>query len=440
MRSDIAIHHNANSLQLTQISECLLRLKCLWQVKAFDCQTLPWIEQFPILADKVWAINDSDIDNIDVEQQLLIVTLLPALIEDLAQSGIVIDNLELILAQTSNTVTQSVFDDKLQCQPIDSQTGLLHEGLSESELAHFSAHIKGRKWQQITAFAANISTGKPIVEWCAGKGHLGRYIAKSHQADVISLEWQQNLCEQGQSFADKWQLSQQFYCVDVFNLSVSRLGSNPLNAEQHAIALHACGDLHIKLLELATEAKTQAISFSPCCYHLIQAEFYQPLSAAALASGLKLSRHDLQLPLQQSVIASEKLQTLRHQEIAWRLGFDSMQRDITGNDQYLPIPSIKRSQLSGSFTDFCHWAGKQKQVDTSTMTDFETYRVKGAARQRLTQRIDLVAHLFRRAIEQWLLLDRVCFLEQQGYQVSMIEFCANDITPRNRLIQAKKIT
>ncbi|WP_413700062.1 hypothetical protein ACLKMH_22685 [Psychromonas sp. KJ10-10] len=37
--------------------------------------------------------------------------------------------------------------------------------------------IKGRKWSQITAFAEQINTLNPIVEWCAGKGHLGRLIS-----------------------------------------------------------------------------------------------------------------------------------------------------------------------------------------------------------------------------------------------------------------------
>jgi hypothetical protein len=66
------------------------------------------------------------------------------------------------------------------------------------------------------------------------------------------------------------------------------------------------------------------------------------------------------------------------------------------------------------------------------------YLHRGIERQRLTKRIDLVAHLFRRALEHWLLLDRVCFLQEQGYQVALTEFCANSVTPRNAMIQAIK--
>ncbi|MCL1065335.1 SAM-dependent methyltransferase [Shewanella olleyana] len=412
-----------NTQKLSQISACLMSLQPLWQVQAFECQSLPWEQKFPTLAKQVWQIDDADIDALDIDQQKLVSFLLPSLLEDLAanaDSGIKVDDLVAMLMDGGHARHQTSIDSQLT--------------LSETELGHFSAHIKGRKWQQITQFADNVPMdGLPILEWCAGKGHLGRYLAKTHDTNVTSLEWQQSLCEQGQDFANRWQLQQQFHCTDVFKLT-----DNPLKAKQHAVALHACGDLHVKLIDLATQSDTQSISFSPCCYHLIEAKQYQPLSDIAKQAGFRLSRHDLQLPLQQSVIANEKQLSLRHQEICWRLAFDSLQRDATGSNGYLPIPSIKRSQLSAGFTEFCHWAAGQKQVDITAIEDMEKYLHIGLQRQRLTRRIDLVAHLFRRILEHWLILDRVCFLEQHNYQVEVFEFCSNSITPRNSLIQAQK--
>jgi hypothetical protein len=214
--------------------------------------------------------------------------------------------------------------------------------------------------------------------------------------------------------------------------------ASPIKTNQHAVALHACGDLHVRLLDLAAKANTQAISISPCCYHLIQAKCYQPLSALGRQAQLTLSRHDLQLPLQQSVIASKKQNELRIKEVAWRLGFDSLQRDIRQMDQYLPVPTIKQSQLSSTFNEFCYWAAKQKGLVIANTIDIESYLVIGQQRQRLTQRIDLVRHVFRKALEQWLVLDRVCFLTEQNYQVTVSKFCPNNITPRNILIDAKK--
>lgn len=435
------------SQQFNKLNQLLEKSAALWQVRAFEVNALPWAQDFPQLAEAVWALADDELDGLDAEQSLLVKALSPALSQDLRALGQDWDLSLLTAAIADIAITDITKVDKAQ-----------DRGLSFDDEAHFSAHIKGRKWQQITAFVQHLpQLNLPVLEWCAGKGHLGRLIAKARGADVVSLEWQAQLCEAGQAFADKWQLSQTFICADAFAIgaeyraiatvetpvehpsAANPLTTHPLTAQQQAVALHACGDLHVRLLTLAAEAGTQALAISPCCYHLIQASYYQPLSNLAQQSRLKLSRHDLQLPLQQSVIANPKQQALRHQEIAWRLGFDALQRECRQIDQYLPLPSLKQSQLSGSFTDFCLWAAETKAVNLAKNRDFEAWLDVGRQRQQLTRRIDLVAHLFRSALEQWLILDRACFLQEQGYGVCVDEFCANSVTPRNTLILAQKM-
>lgn len=438
------------SQQFNKLNQLLELSAALWQVRAFEVNALPWAQDFPQLAEAVWALADDELDRLDAEQSLLVKALSPALNQDLRALGQDWDLSLLTTAIADIAITDTTKVDKAQ-----------DRGLSFDDEAYFSAHIKGRKWQQITAFVQHLpQLNLPVLEWCAGKGHLGRLIAKARGADVVSLEWQAPLCEAGQAFANKWQLSQTFICADAFAIGAEHAvtntpittstttveaqaehtsNANPLTAQQQAVALHACGDLHVRLLTLAAEAGTQALAISPCCYHLIQASHYQPLSILAQQSSLKLSRHDLQLPLQQSVIANPKQQALRHQEIAWRLGFDALQRECRQIDEYLPLPSLKQSQLSGSFTDFCLWAAETKAVNLAKNRDFEAWLDVGRQRQQFTRRIDLVAHLFRSALEQWLILDRACFLQEQGYGVCVGEFCANSVTPRNTLILAQKM-
>lgn len=417
----------------------------LWQVKAFECHHLPWEAHHPTLAKQVWQIGDDDIDAIDVDTPRLLATLLPALTHDLnamangksasaIQAQVLLDSLGLLSGGAP--------DQELPHAPRTAQPQASHAvqnvavtGLADEVAPHFSAHIKGRKWQQISAFTQAIADDKhDVLEWCAGKGHLGRLIAKAQQRSVTSLEWQSALCDSGQAFAQQWSLPQRFVCADAFSPDAARL----LKPAQQAVALHACGDLHVALLQQARCANTASLAISPCCYHLIRASHYQPLSQVAQQSGLNLSRHDLQLPLQHSVIANDKATELRHKEVAWRLGFDSLQREVSGHDHYLPIPSVKQSQLNGDFKAFCLWAAAQKGVSLPVNWPVEHYLALGYRRQRLTRRIDLVAHLFRDVLEQWLLLDRVCFLEDAGYQVKLTTFCDKQITPRNYLILAQR--
>ncbi|MDG5900032.1 methyltransferase [Shewanella xiamenensis] len=433
-----------------QLDKLLEQGRALWQVHAFEAKALPWAAQFPRLATTLWALDDTVLDTLDAEQSVLVDALSPALKQDIAALGLDWD-LSLLtlsfaeLSQGSDIDSDIGFDIVSDISSDDIETAASPR-IDLTELAHFSAHIKGRKWEQITAFVQHLpDAGLPVLEWCAGKGHLGRLIAKARGVDVLSLEWQAMLCEEGQAFADKWQLSQRFICADAFAIEGNACENtahqtNPFRSKQQAVALHACGDLHVRLLQLAAAAGTQALAISPCCYHLIQANRYQGLSTLAKHSALRLSRHDLQLPLQQSVIANPKQQALRHQEIAWRLGFDALQRSCRGIDAYLPLPAIKQSQLSGEFAEFCHWAAAQKAVTLAADCNFDAWLEIGKQRQRLTRRIDLAAHLFRRALELWLILDRCCFLQESGYRVTLREFCANSVTPRNALILAQKLS
>lgn len=422
---DCAVPQTAEQ-KLQQLDGLLTQSQQLWRSRSFDCQALPWQCDFPKLAQTVWQLDDDKLDSIDACQISLNETLLGALAADLSDKGL---SWSLALFWQSAIGSDAALNLKSNAVS-DKHTQLL----DDTDEPHFSAHIKGRKWQQINAFVAQLpQDNTPVLEWCAGKGHLGRLIAKAQHREVVSLEWQQSLCSAGEQFAKQWQLPQRFICADAFAGQ-----SEQLHRDQLAVALHACGDLHVQLLKHATDAGTKQLVVSPCCYHLIRDKQYQALSKVAQASELKLSRADLQLPLQQSVIANDKHNQYRLQEMAWRLGFDALQRKVRDCDEYLPVPSIKQSQLNGDFSDFCHWAAEAKALSLPANIDFEHYRQFGEQRQRLTRRIDLVAHLFRAMLEQWLLLDRVCFLEEQGYQVNLSEFCSNSVTPRNALIHAFK--
>ncbi|MCL1123720.1 methyltransferase [Shewanella surugensis] len=405
---------------LAHLDTFLYQSRALWQLSAFNCDALPWSDTFPTLAKKVWQLDDAALDAVDKSPERLLSTLLPALEHDCLQADAQWDL--ALLSSMLIPLALSSKEDKLLLSAVDEP--------------HFSAHIKGRKWQQITAFTQALPDSLfypalPVIEWCAGKGHLGRLIAQTKNVSVTSLEWQAELCEAGEAFAQKWALPQHFICTDAFKESGQYIAQ-----KQSAVALHACGDLHVRLLHLATQAQTQQIAISPCCYHLIQESHYQALSSQGKVSQLNLSRQDLQLPLQQSVIANDKQNTYRLKEVAWRLGFDTLQRQVRKVNTYLPVPSMKQSQLNGPFKDFCLWAAQNKRFEIPNDIDFDVILAKGVERQRLTRRIDLVAHLFRGLLERWLLLDRVCFLQEAGYTVSLSRFCEPQVTPRNALILA----
>jgi len=412
----------------TELDALLVKHRRWWQLQPFHHRQCCWAASSPALTAALAALSDERVAELDANSEQLAEWLSPW-IPEASQL--------LHLSKLPNMATES------------------HAELAPP--ARMAGGIPGRKWQQLLAFVSQIPAGKSaVLEWCAGKGHLGRLLSALQGRVVNSLEWQAELCAQGEQQALHWQLPQRFICAD----ALTNASAKHIRAGEQVLALHACGDLHTNLMRRWSEAltakavsseatkpknvqqATSRLSLSPCCYHLIETEQYQPLSAAAGASALSLSRADLQLPLQQSVTAGAHVRRRGEQETLWRLAFDELQRDLRGVDEYLPLPNLKKSLLSGSFEAFARWAFEKKGLfELSELCHdlaAESYLTRGAERLKITRRMELVTHAFRRPLEIWLALDRVLFLSEQGAEVSLSTFCEPALTPRNIFIHAER--
>jgi len=385
--------------QFKQLDQLLTNSRQYWKILPFELLELPWAEN-SALSHFLERLSDEDLEYLDGNDQALYAALAPML-------SLPANFIELLSLNTAS----------LSSMP-----------------ARFNAGIKGKKWAQIEKFSATIPARQlPILEWCAGKGHLGRAISLAQQREVTSVEWQEELCVQGQTLADKHNVNQRFVRADVFDSQQPTL----LKSSQHAVALHACGDLHVELMQQACSSGTQYITIAPCCYHLVLQGSYRPLSQAGCASRLVLSKQDLKLSIAQTVVATKRERKHRATEVAWRLGFDLLQRQINKSDHYLTLPSIKQSLLTGSFGDFCRWACDVKSLKLPMTIDVEEFETLGWQRSKINAKIELVTHAFRAILERWLLLDRVLFLIERGYDVQLTEFCDKKITPRNAMITAR---
>ncbi|MEZ8659237.1 methyltransferase [Vibrio cyclitrophicus] len=298
--------------------------------------------------------------------------------------------------------------------------------------------IPGRKLQQIVSMGEAVLEnhyGKEWLEWCSGKGFLGRILSQQSKQKVTSFEWQQSLCETGQAIADAQQLDMTFVQGDAFTEDAEEV----FNIDQHAVALHACGDLHVELVKKSVFHGLPAVTISPCCYHLIREDVYQAMSCVARSSALTLSKSDLRIPLQETVTGGERVKRHRQLEMSYRLGFCQLLKAELGIDEYIPIPSIKKSELSEGFESFCGWASEVKGMSLGAGINFGLYLEQGEALFWEMEKLSLVQQVFRRPLEIWLALDRAIYLQEQGYEASIEEFCERSITPRNLLIHGVKL-
>lgn len=295
--------------------------------------------------------------------------------------------------------------------------------------------VPGRKWLQIQSFSAALDfreRPRHWLDWCAGKGHLGRQLA-SDGTPLTCLEWDPTLVNAGAQLSLRLGIDASHIQMDVMSAEAAA----QLDPVSTPVALHACGDLHVRLLQLTITQGCRQLALAPCCYNRIQGEQYQPLSSAARQSSLILSRDDLGLPLSETVTAGTRERRQRDQSMAWRLGFDLLQRKLRDDDSYLPTPSLPSAWLKKSFEQYCRDLATLKGITAPLTEPWQQLEQRGWQRLAEVRNLELLRGLFRRPLEHWLLLDRALLLAENGYQVRLGTFCPTALTPRNLMLIAE---
>jgi hypothetical protein len=314
--------------------------------------------------------------------------------------------------------------------------GSTNKGL---QYKHINTGIAGRKWQQICDFSAVFDQAidqieTPIIEWCAGKSHLGRLLNLQTKQAVTSLEIDPVICQSGQLLARRDNVDVHHIHCDVMDS-----GADHISRKQAVVALHACGDLHTHLLNLASSIKPITLAIAPCCYQLTKHDQKIWLSEIGIQSTLQLTRDDLRVALMDTVVAGERNINIRDKLNEWRLGFDEIQRISRNDDCYLPVPSLPEKLLKGSFKEFCQHVAKIKKITLREPIDYQHFEQLGVKRYKKTRRYSLVRYIFRRPLEVLLNLDYSLFLQQHNYTVRLGEFSDYRTTPRNIMLLATQV-
>ncbi|SEN36290.1 Methyltransferase domain-containing protein [Pseudomonas sp. ok272] len=317
-----------------------------------------------------------------------------------------------------------------------SAVGALPTQAIEPASPRLNVDVPGRKWQQIEAFARCLQfsdTPRHWLDWCSGKGHLGRRLLHAGQ-QLTCLEYDPALIASGQALSQHHRLAVEHRQQDV--LAPDALAC--VSRDHTPVALHACGDLHVQLIKLASQAGCAQLAIAPCCYNRINAPQYAALSGPAKRSELRLSLDDLSLPLTETVTAGTRVRRQRDTSMARRLGFDLLQRQLRRVDEYLPTPSLPSAWLDKPFADYCRDLAALKDLSTVGEQDWPALEAAGWQRLAEVRNLELLRGLFRRPLELWLVLDRALFLEEQGYAVRLGTFCPTPLTPRNLMLLAER--
>lgn len=385
-----------------ELNQLLIRYQQIWRPQPFTDDNLPWISQHRSLHKALLELP---------EQQLL-----------------AFENEQLLLTWMTDYLPGLQKSCRWQTAP--------YEGPLYSMAKFADTGIPGRKKQQIVAFSSainhNFAIRGPILDWCSGKGYLARQMNQLSNQTVTCLEYDTKLCQIGETLSAAQNCNVHFIQQDVLQPIAQHLLAD---AVLHT-GLHACGELHVQMLKTAVAMKSRNIACVPCCYHLSKNSAYQALSNPGRHSSLQLNKSDLRLAVLQTVTGGQRVKRLREQELLWRIAFDLLQRQVSGLDQYQSTPSVNKQYLSGSFIDYAKMMASKTQLTLPAELDVQQLLLDARKKYQRIIRLEKARLAFRRALEYWLILDRVLYVQEQGYNVKISSFCPSDISPRNTLILA----
>lgn len=391
LASELAARH-------ARLGSLLAHHEPLWRPAPFRHKRPEWCARSPALAASALALDDEALQTLEADEAARL-RWLAAHFPELAELG-----------------------DLIHFEPAARTSEPLPPRLERD--------VPGRKLVQIAAFAGAIGRPRgPLLEWCAGKGHLGRVLGARWKLPVLSLEHDGALCREGERLAARAGIDQRFACANVL-----APGQAERLAGRHVVALHACGDLHRALLEAVAIALPPAVDLAPCCFHKVADA---GLAAMSSPSDIRLDRDVLRQSVADTATAPAREIRLRVRAMAWKLGFTELLRGAPEPRRPRALAGVPQVWLKESFEEFCRRLARRESVPVPAGTDWAALEASGWERRAEAARLGLVRAAFRRPLEAWLALDRARFLEQLGYTVRVVSFCDAQVSPRNLLISAR---
>ena len=382
-----------------ELQSLLAQHTSLWRPSPFHVEQPAWCTQWPALAEALGALDDKTVEQLGEDTEACVAWL------------------------STHLPELAVLSDACHLPELPERS------LPACD-AHFDNGIPGRKRMQIEAFTRHTPAATtPLLEWCAGKGHLGRRVALADRMPVTSLEIDPALCADAVSLAAREGTSQRVVCADALD------EASLAHVRGHSVlALHACGELHRSLVRSADRDGAHAYRIAPCCYHLGTDGAYRALGRDA---RLELDASTLRLAVTETVTAPRHDRTRLARDQAWKLGFVALRNALEG-DALRPFRPVPTAWLADGFEAFCRRLATRENVALPAQVFWPDWEARGWQRRAAVRRLELVRHAFRRPLELWLVLDIALGLEERGFGVQVGRFCPRTLTPRNLLVLAER--
>lgn len=298
----------------------------------------------------------------------------------------------------------------------------------------------------IHAFYENQNISK-IVDIGGGIGLLAQTLTKHYGHCVESLDMDPVLQQTGEARSLKL-AKDSLNKVKYRHIKVEE--NNPLfldalEENSLSVGLHTCGPLANSQIRASGSKKISGIINFGCCYQKLEnipsAENISQF-AQNLDSPLVMTRFALTLACRAHRKMNEIDYDLKLKVKFYRYAIHMLLHDHYGHRKLATLGNSNPKLYDQSFGVYAHeQLSRISEEPKHTLEELDQYFQSENVQNLIWNMLaaGLIRNALGRVMELYLLLDRVLYLEEQGYDVELLQFFDEETSPRNLGIVARRI-
>lgn len=282
-----------------------------------------------------------------------------------------------------------------------------------------------------------------IVDIGGGIGLLAQTMNNVYHTKVVSVDLDPIMQETGRTRHEK--NAKGPHRVRYENIKVSAEEFRfiqLLDQDTLTLGLHTCGNLANHQVKASVKAKAKSLINLGCCYHKLFPET-QNISSFTQNHPDKyvMSQFALTLASRAHRKMDEKDYDLKEKVKLYRYTIHFLLHDEYGRQKIATLGNSSPKLYDEKFSVYAIDNLKRIGIDIKHTADELDAYYNDPARQGMIAKMlvaGLIRNAFGRLLELYIQLDRVIFLEENGYQAQLLEVFEEPISPRNIAIIASR--
>jgi len=282
-----------------------------------------------------------------------------------------------------------------------------------------------------------------VVDIGGGKGLLAQTLVNQYRMPVTSFDMDPVLQETGRKRHYKNprhpDMKVEFITkkVDVSDPTFNSL----LRPDDMSLGLHTCGALATDQIRFSVHNKIAGLINLGCCYHKLE-NTPTPHFISNIARELSLppmSKYALTLASRAHRKMDEKSNDLKNKVKLYRYAMHMLLYDKYDVKELTPLGNSSPKLYDESFGTYAlEQLGRLKIEAIHSKEELDHYLDNPSMQTLIWQMLaaGFIRNAFGRLLELYILLDRVCYLEENGYKSQLLEFFDEELSPRNLGITA----